>query len=192
MLYDAPESTLRTGSIFKNDSEYISYLLMKYIQEDGAPVGAWTLREKLLAHGIDRGTATIGRYLKSLDSQDYTITQGNQGRLLTPRGVTRLHQIEKALQEVEVQNFLTATTQIHEYQDLIDLLYVRRLLETETAALAAEYATEGELKQLQSALEAHERCVALNSDPTETALIFHQTIADICHKIGRASCRERV
>lgn len=169
------------SSVFENSLEYIYYLLMKYIHESDTPVGAWSLREKLLRHGIECGTATIGRYLKTLDGREYTVGCGNQGRRLTPKGTIYLRKIEKALEQAELQTTLSTATQINEYKDLIELLYVRKVLETETAAAAAKYATEEELNRLQDALEAHERCVAQNQDPTETALNFHQTVADISH-----------
>lgn len=85
MPIDEKKRLLQTG-VFKNESDTILFLLVKLINSKNGPVGSWTLKEDFEKLGILYGTATIGRYLKMLDSKGFTIQKSNQGRILTEGG----------------------------------------------------------------------------------------------------------
>lgn len=63
---------LRTG-VFSSPKKLRFYLLLRFIDQRGEPAGCGSLREDFLKIGIDCSTATIGRYLKELDLEDYTV-----------------------------------------------------------------------------------------------------------------------
>lgn len=180
MVFNSEKSLMRTG-LFSSRTKMISYLLMRFIADKDEPAGSWVLREDLLRFGIDCSTATIGRYLKELDYQEYTIPKSNQGRVLTPIGQVHLEEMEERLERTRMQEKLSKAMKVTEYSELIDLLYVRRALETEAARQAAINAGEEDLASLRRSLEEHRDTVKKNQDPTESALEFHAIVADISH-----------
>lgn len=76
---------MQTG-VFRTQNDVVTYLLARMIGKSESPVGAWTLKEELEQSGINYGTATVGRYLKELDSRGMTEQRSNQGRILTEDG----------------------------------------------------------------------------------------------------------
>ena len=128
--------------------------------------------------GIDCSTATIGRYLKELDYREYTVQKSNQGRVLTPIGQAHLEELEERLERTRMQEKLSKAMKVTEYGELIELLYVRRALETEAAAISAR---AEDIAVLMRSVEDHRDTVEQNRDPTEPALEFHAVVADISH-----------
>ena len=175
------EKVLMQTGVFSNRMEMLNYLLLKAVYEKNTPVGSWILREEISNYGIDLSTATIGRYLKELDYKGFTLLEGNQGRILTQDGKLLLDEIEDNIANVLMRDKLTLDIKITKYDELIDLLNVRQILETEAARLAAINATDSEIELLRESLEIHRTCVEDNQDPTEPALDFHAMIAEVCH-----------
>jgi GntR family transcriptional repressor for pyruvate dehydrogenase complex len=68
-------------------------------------------------------------------------------------------------------------------QGTIQLTEVRRIIETGMVELAVERATEGEMAQIASVMQAMEKTAAENDIPgyREQDLLFHNIIADACH-----------
>lgn len=180
MVFNSEKSLMRTG-LFPTRTKMISYLLLRFIADKDEPAGSWVLREDLLSFGIDCSTATIGRYLKELDYQEYTVQKSNQGRVLTPSGQAHLQELEERLERTRMQEKLSKAMKVTEYGELIELLYVRRALETEAARQAALNAGEEDLVALMRSVEDHRDTVQKNQDPTEPALEFHTIVADISH-----------
>ena len=175
------EKKLMQTGVFTTRMEMIDYILLKIIKDNDGPLGSWTLREEINDYGISCSTATIGRYLKELDYKGYTIQKGNQGRVLTLDGSFWVDEIENSIENAIMHKQLTLDIQITEYDELIDLLNVRKTLETEATRLAAINATDDEIRRLFESLEVHRKCVEENLDPTNPALDFHNIIAEICH-----------
>ena len=73
---DISKDLMRTG-VFKTQEELMGFLLLKKIAHNQGPVGSWTLNELLEKQGISCSTATVGRYLKLLDSKGYAIRKSN-------------------------------------------------------------------------------------------------------------------
>ena len=162
---------LRTG-VFSSPKKLRFYLLLRFIDQRGEPAGCGSLREDFLKNGIDCSTATIGRYLKELDLEDYTVQSSNLGRVLTPIGKVYLREMNERLERAIMQSELSKNVKVTNYDELEELLIARRALEEEAARLAALNATDEELKRLMDAVENHRQTVLRNEDPTETALQF--------------------
>lgn len=171
---------LQTG-LFKSKNSVISYLLLKLIDEKGAPSGAWQLQEDLIHYGIHCSTSSVGRLLKGLDYKEYTIQKSNQGRILTPAGQAKLAEFKDNIARVQLQNGFQQSLQVQKYDELIDLLLARKALETEAARQAALKGTADDMERLSAAVDEHRKYVLDNLDPTETALTFHAIIAEISH-----------
>ena len=157
------------------------YLLLSMIGQSKTPVGSWTLNELLQINGQQASTATIGRRLKSFDMCGYTEKTSNKGRVLTQRGRECLLAEQENMHRQKLRMAAVEAATVTSIEQLLEMLTVRRCLETETARQAALCATDEEKERLREVLRAHKECVMLGNDPTETALQFHLTVAAICH-----------
>jgi len=179
-IYRNERKLMQTGC-FKTRVDIINYLLIKIMSEKGIPLGSWILKEEMQEYGVISSTATIGRYLKELDYKEFTVQKGNQGRVPTPAGMAWLTEIEDNLKRATMRNQVAQSMKITEYDELIDLISTRKILEKEAARLAAVNATDEELKDLRRSVDIHQKCVLENKDPTDPALDFHMLLAKISH-----------
>ncbi len=180
MKADEKKKLLQTG-VFKNENDTILFLLVRQIGSKDGPAGSWTLREDMEKIGIVYSIATIGRYLKMLDSKGYTLQKGNQGRLLTDDGKSWLLKMEDNLARAEIRNESSKALQVNKYSDLIDLMKARKAIEVETVRLAALNASEKEIVDLRKTINVYYRYIAQKKDFVDPALDFHSIIADMSH-----------
>lgn len=171
---------MQTG-LFKTRTEMFNYLLVKCMHAKDEPLGSWVLKAELENFNIECSTATIGRYLKEMDTMEFTIQKGNQGRVLTPTGLAWLEEVEERLARAKMRDELSRAIQVTEYDELIHLLHMRKVLETEAARLAALFATEEEIRHLRELVEIHQKYIEDNQDPTQPALDFHEVVAEMSH-----------
>lgn len=179
MVFNSEKSLMRTG-LFSSRTKMISYLLLRFIADKDEPAGSWVLREDLLSFVLT-AVQPPGRYLNELDYREYTVQKSNQGRVLTPIGQAHLEELEERLERTRMQEKLSKAMKVTEYGELIELLYVRRALETEAARQAAISARAEDIAVLMRSVEDHRDTVEQNRDPTEPALEFHAVVADISH-----------
>lgn len=172
---------LNQANAFKSSKEFSHFLIMSLIDAAGKPIGAYELQPLLAANGVSCSTATIGRQLKELDSAEYTIQQSNLGRILTPLGISVLNSQRSQLDRAKIHGAFSKALYIHQYDELIDLIYARKIIEPAIAFLAAENATEQEILELSKHLEKHRVVTNNNQDPTDAALDFHTYIGKISH-----------
>lgn len=158
-----------------------NYFLLKFINESKQPVGSWMLKAQMDSLGIKCSTATIGRYLKMLDCDELTIPCGNQGRILSEKGVERLKELDAQYERTTAQEKFSKGIQVEDYEELIDLLQIRKILEIEATRMAAQNASEQDIQKMMWAVQQHRECVARDGDPTYTGLQFHIVLAEICH-----------
>lgn len=177
---DARKSLMRTG-VFKTQADAMVYLLAHSIAQKDGPAGSWSLKADLDSYGVECGTATIGRYLKLLDSKGYTLQRSNQGRVLTPAGNAWLDNLQKRLARAKVHDDVTRAIHVNEYAEMVDLMRVRKLIEVEAARLAARNADEEDLRLLENVLVRHHQYVVDNVDPVDPALDFHLAVAQASH-----------
>ena len=180
MIADERKRLLQTG-VFKKEIDTVLFLLVKLIGSKEGPAGSWTLKEDFEKIGIVYGSATIGRYLKMLDSRGYTVQKGNQGRLLTGEGQEWLRTMEENLERARIRKQSSEALQINQYSDLIDSMKARKAIEIETVRLAAENASEQEIRQLRKTINVYYRYIAEKKDFVDPALDFHSIIADMSH-----------
>lgn len=177
---DMRKTLMKTG-VFKTQTDATVYLLAHLLSQKNEPLGCWSLKVDLDACGVECSTATIGRYLKLLDSKEYTIQRSNKGRLLTPAGSIWLKQIEKKLERARMGDDITKVVHINGYDEMVDLMRVRKLIEVDAARLAAENANQEDLKRIDATLVKHHDFVKNNLDPVEPALDFHLAVAQASH-----------
>jgi len=177
---DEKKRLMQTG-IFRTQNDVVLFLIGRSMGDSDVPLGAWTLKEKLEQCGIDCGTATVGRYLKELDSKGMTTRKSNQGRVLTEEGKIWVEQTRDNVLRAQMHNKSSRALRVDNYSDLLDLIRARKAIEVEGVRLAANCATSEEVTKLKNSVMIHYRYVAEGRDPTEPALEFHSILAAMSH-----------
>lgn len=157
-------------------------LALELLATQDGPVGAIRLTAAWRAAGIDRGEATAGRFLRSLDEQELTTSAGStHGRTLTAKGSSRLRQLLADERLRAQEGALTRALTTSDTAELVDLLLVRKLVEAECAAMAALRATDDERREILRQAQGHSHIDPTANDTTEPSMTFHRLIAEASH-----------
>lgn len=138
--------------------------LMAYILQVPFQVGQRIPNEFELAQRFGVGRSTIREAVKGLVSKGILEVRRGSGTYVT---ATRLAD----------QDPLGVSGLQDRYKSALELLDVRLLLEPEIAALAAEYATEGELEELKKLCAETEQLYRDGKDHIPKDIQFHTCIA---------------
>lgn len=163
---------------FPTREEAVQYLLLKHLLITDEPVGSWVLKVMLELKGIQVGTATVGRYLKNLDAKCYTKLINTQGRIITSKGAAHVRKKVEDVERKHLQKKLMGAAQPKNFEELLDLLRTRKVLECESTRLAALRATPFDIKGFELSMKKHEEAVLKKVDPTSTALDFHKKVTE--------------
>ena len=150
-----PNPALKLRQSADLDDGATEYHALKELSQNVGPLGCWRIRGALQVAGIQLSEATAGRLLRQLDLEGYTQPVGSKGRLLTERGRRRLADLEQARARTSSQKDLWQAIHVERLEDVLDVLAARRLIEAETARLAALLASEEEIAELERAVVAH-------------------------------------
>jgi GntR family L-lactate dehydrogenase operon transcriptional regulator len=131
------------------------YFALKELAGSSSPLGCWRIRAALQAAGITASEATAGRLLRQLDHEGLTRALGSRGRLLTAKGRRRLAVLELAQRRHSSHNDLLRAVRAENIEDICDLLTARRVVEAETARLAAQRATATDIRRIEGAVQRH-------------------------------------
>ena len=137
---------------------------MKYILQEPVEPGRKIPNEYELAERFGVGRSTIREAVKGLVSRGILEVRRGSGTYVT---ATRLAD----------QDPLGLSGLQDRYKSALELLDVRLLLEPEIAALAAEYATEGELEELKKLCAETEQLYRDGKDHIPKDIQFHTCIA---------------
>ena len=148
--------------------------LLNCIIKKNEPVGASSLALKL-----NTPQATIGRKLHELEFRGYLEKQSNKGRVITLKGREYFEQLKNdELRKYKV-NELVNESIVSSEKDLLDILYVRRLLEKEIAYLAALKRTPEECRQIEKILDDQDFQIQGDSLGDKQDLEFHSLLGKI-------------
>lgn len=158
-------------------------LALTLIGESERPVGSSRLAEAFNESGIQVAEATAGRFLRSLDQQGFTvIPRPKQGRVVTELGQQRLEELRATLRVQENGASLVQAASTTDLSELLDILVVRRAIESEGARLAAESATKEDLEEISRQAASHHKAVTAGSTPNrDSSTLFHRTVAAATH-----------
>lgn len=163
---------------WESREEAIQYFLLKYLRHSEEPVGAWVLKVMLDLKDIEVSVATVGRSLKRLDSLGYTRLVGTRGRVITKKGIAYVEEKSDAIEREQLQVNLIKATKPKTFEELLDVLRTKKVLECEAARLAAIRADSKDIQAIEESMERHERRLAsANDDATSTSLDFHRKVA---------------
>ncbi len=175
------ESTPCSASQDKNADADAEYVTLRELARSREPLGAWRIHAALEASGLHTSEATVGRLLRRLDLAGYTERIGAQGRILTAKGEQRILEVEQARQRTTYHDLLSTAVSSGTREALLDLLRARRLIEAETARLAALQATEQEIAEIERAVEVHIQVTHAGQDSVANNHRIHNLIADASH-----------
>ena len=163
----------------RQESELVALALM---DETGAPVGAGRLARALRRSGITVAEPTAGRLLHALDERGYTRTAGaKRGRVITEAGRQRLAELRQRDRQGEHGARMVGAIEATDIADLIDLLYVRRSVETEAARVAAIRATDEELDHIAAFAAEHAQAARHGGGISTPSMVFHRLVAEASH-----------
>lgn len=159
------------------EKDELEYRILLAIARSEEPVGSGWLKHRLALTGQAVSEATAGRLLRDMDERGYTCRAGFRGRTLTPEGKARLEQLERDRKRLGYGMELITAVQGRSRSELVDVLVARRGIERETVRLAAEKATDEEIKALEEIISAQDQKSRQNLDIGPEDLDFHRLIA---------------
>lgn len=159
----------------KERQEYLTFLI---ISQSESPVGSGYLSRELKNYGWDVSEATAGRILAQFDNLGYTSRVGFQGRTLTALGYSKFKELEEKKTRSDQGFTFFKVLETRTPEELIDVLIARRAIEREIARLAAEKATEEEIKELWHIQRLQkERVAHWKGGAAEQDVAFHRVLA---------------
>lgn len=151
--------------------------VLETLKESQIPMGSWNLVEKLEEKGCYISSSTIGRILSSLERKGYAMKDGNNGRVITEKGL-------EALRNSKIMDHISQQTQnleqiisMNVLDDYINVLQARKAIERETARLAAENITSEELSAIHGILEEQSMKHKAGESVADSDISFHRAIA---------------
>jgi GntR family L-lactate dehydrogenase operon transcriptional regulator len=155
---------VRQGSVSVKD---LDRAILRLVAEHEGPVGQGTLNLSLRRQGFALSTPTVGRKLQVLQFEGLLRKVGVDGRVITERGLNALHEWD------------AEAKQRGDKKHILDLLMARRVIEGETAALAARYASTKSIRRMDEILERQRAGIAAGGLGIEEDVRFHETIAEV-------------
>lgn len=151
-----------------------TYNILQAIEENNGPTGA-----NKLSLELHIPIATVGRILQKLEYLGYLEKVSNKGRVLTEAGKKHKIVLYGQLHTVESTQALLKLTEEIDKQTMLDILYVRRVLETEIAGLACEKITPAQIYELNKIVVMQEKEKAANRIGEQQDFEFHLKLAQI-------------
>lgn len=160
-----------------NNDFDLEYFILRSLGESEQPVGSGSLYYLLQERGDKISAPTIGRRLRDLEQRGLVEKVSVEGRTLTSSGTALLRRIEHDRRiEDSAQGFLSLLKQ-DSRKDILDQLMARRVIEGETAALAASSASKETIATLDDLIGRQRQRVMEGEMAVDEDTGFHETIA---------------
>lgn len=151
--------------------------VLKIIEEENKPIGTWALENKLRDLNIEVSTATVGRMLSKLESNEYLEKFKNEGRIITSEGKLAI----KRAETIKIINFhqdkLNEIISTEVLENFVMIIQARKAIEKETCRLATKYINQEELDKLKYIIEIQETKLKNGESIADEDIEFHRTIA---------------
>ncbi len=156
----------------------LDFAILESLHRHGQPMGSGTLHYALRKRGDTLSAPTIGRKLQDLEQRGLVTKVSVEGRILTAAGQKLLHQLEEdRLLERSGEKLLKLLKRSGR-RDIIDQLTARRVIESETAALAAANASARQIGELEHWVQKGYDLVQHGETGVGADTDFHDTIAE--------------
>jgi DNA-binding FadR family transcriptional regulator len=134
--------------------------ILEIINESEDPVGSWYIVNAFNEKGIEVSSATVGRELNQLEVLGYVEKHGYKGRSITSLGKQVIEAANTSLEIDYYKKSLDDLINSNVLENFLMVLEARMAIERQTARLAAQRITEGELGELEECLlnqQSHSR-----------------------------------
>jgi GntR family transcriptional repressor for pyruvate dehydrogenase complex len=162
----------------QNKSQDLDYAILQTLQSSRQPMGSWSLYYLLKEHGHDVSAPTIGRKLRELERRNLLGKSAVEGRVITSEGARMVrkaqHDEQMRLRAARLIRALDGRTQ----KDIIDQLTVRRIIEVESAGLAALHASRATIAKLEKIVHKQEEAIRKGRLGVGEDVGFHEALAE--------------
>jgi GntR family L-lactate dehydrogenase operon transcriptional regulator len=156
----------------------LDFAILQSLHTHGQPIGSGTLHYVLRKRGDNLSAPTIGRKLRDLEHRGLVAKVSVEGRILTAAGQKLLHKLDQQRHLENSGGKLLKLLRRGGRKDIIDQLTARRLIESETAALAATNATPEQVQLLEQLIAQGYDLVEHGETGVKADVDFHDTIAE--------------
>lgn len=153
--------------------------ILRLVAEHEGPIGQGNLNLFLRRQGVMLSTPTVGRKLQALQFDGLLRKVGVDGRVITERGLNVLHEWDAEARLRGSGEALLAALQRGDKKHIVDLLTARRVIECETAALAAQHASPKAIRRMEEILERQRAGIVAGGLGIDEDVRFHETIAEV-------------
>ena len=152
-------------------------LIMSVMSEVQIPIGAIYISEK-----VDIPQASVGRILKELEDKGLVKKISNKGRILTKSGKSYLKSKCEQKSKIDVALELSKISKDDNIKEkLIEILEVRKLLESKSIELACQNRTDNQITELELIYMSNFNEINDNKLGNEQDLELHLKIAEMAH-----------
>lgn len=165
--------------LFSNEADFHYLNALQCLSDSEKPLGSWIMKEKMQNLGDSISLASVGRLLKELDGLGWTELISSQGRILTVKGQRQLEGMQSDVERLKIEAEMKKATDPENAQDIIDLLNVRVIIESEVIKSVIEYASDEEIGLLEESVKQHKQCVSIGEDSELLPINFHQVLCTL-------------
>jgi GntR family L-lactate dehydrogenase operon transcriptional regulator len=151
--------------------------ILRIIALQTRPVGQGTINQILRETGFSISTPTVGRKLQELEFQGLLEKKSVDGRLITVEGKRVLRDWDAEAKLRGSGEALLDTLKRKDRRHLLELLDARRIIESETASLAAKHASASAIRTMDDLLEQQQAQISKGGLAIEEDVLFHEEIA---------------
>lgn len=154
----------------------LDWALLKLIRESQTPIGQGSLALLLRRQGFSLSVPTVGRKLQTLEFEGLLRKIGVDGRMITDRGLEVLKRWDAESRLRGAGEELLEVLKRGDKKHILDLLASRRIIERETAFLAA-HTSSHTMQRLQDILNRQSAEIQEGGLGIEEDVAFHCEIA---------------
>ncbi|SRR5579875_1089591 len=155
----------------------IDAAILGVIASSPGPVGQGAINLQLRKQGIVVSVPTVGRRLQELDAEGLVRKVSVEGRVLTERGVAALRRYDEEARLRLSGDALLDTLRRGDRRHLLELLAARRVIEGETAALAAAHASPQAIRRMEELIERQSESIRKGESGRDEDVSFHLEVA---------------
>jgi len=152
-------------------------VILKILTGSSEPLGSWNLVELLESQGVSVSSATVGRALNRLERLGYLKKEKFKGRIITPKGEKAVRRSQEIQERDQYKDQLDAILDDRVLENFLMILEARKAIERSTARLAAERATDEDLRLMGEILEKQKTLRDKGLSIAEEDRAFHKAIA---------------
>jgi len=163
----------------RNESQELNHAILEALHSSNEPMGSWSLYYLLKERGYNISAPTIGRRLRDLELKNFVGKVTVEGRIITSSGIRMLHKAATDHQVRTSAEEVLTLLKSNRRKDIIDLLIARRIIEGESAHLAAINASPRDVARLQAIVRKQKSSLNSGNLAVKEDVGFHEMLAKI-------------